>query len=105
MSPANGGPSIAGNRQVTLGGGNLASSLMETIQVTDIGNVTVSSANAENLQMAVDPTTGQFSGSFTHPALNKAIKFNGVLLQLDGSGSGYFLGNSASGFVVLEPTP
>ena len=78
---------------------------METIQVSDVGSVTVSSANAENLQMVVDPTTGQFSGSFTHPALNKTIKFNGVLLQLDGSGPGYFLGNSASGFVILEPTP
>jgi hypothetical protein len=37
--------------------------------------------------------------------LGKTVTFNGLVLQLDGTGAGYFLGNSASGFVVFEPTP
>ena len=105
VSPANGGPSLAGDRQLTLDGGNLISSIVATVQVSEAGSVTVSPPNTENLQVKLQIAKGQFSGSFTHPVLNKTIKFNALMLQLDGTGSGYFLGNSASGSVVLEPTP
>ena len=105
VSPTNGGPSVAGTNVVMLGGGNLVSSIVETVLVSDVGSVAVFSPNAENLQMKIRTTTGQFSGSFTHPVLGKTVTFNGLVLQLDGTGAGYFLGNSASGFVVFEPTP
>jgi hypothetical protein len=105
VSPTESGPSAAGNRQVTLGGGNLASNIVETVLVTDVGAVIVSPPNPENLQMKIQTKTGQFSGSFTHPVLGKTVHFNGLVLQLDGTGAGYFLGSSASGFVVFEPTP
>ncbi len=105
LSPTESGPSAAGNRQVTLGGGNLASSIVETVQVTDVGAVIVPPPNTENLQMKIQTRTGQFSGSFTHPVLGKTVNFNGLVLQPDGTGAGYFLGNSASGFVIFEPTP
>jgi PKD repeat protein len=105
VSPTESGPSVAGNRQVTLGGGNLASSIVETVQVTDAGAVLVPPPNPENLQIEIQTTTGQFSGSFTHPVLGRTVSFNGLVLQGDGTGAGYFLGSSASGFVVLEPTP
>jgi hypothetical protein len=105
VSPANGGPSVATTNVVTLGGGNLVSSIVETVLVSDVGSVTVSSPNAQHLQMKLQTATGQFSGTFTHPVLNKTVNFNGLLLQLDGTGSGYFLGTNASGFVVFEPTP
>jgi hypothetical protein len=101
----NGSPSVAGIKVVTLGGGNLVSSIVETVRVSDVGSVDIFPPNAENLQMTLQTATGQFSGSFTHPVLNKTINFNGLVLQLDGSGGGYFLGVNASGFVVFEPTP
>jgi PKD repeat protein len=105
VSPSTGGPSPAGNRQITLGGGNLASNIVKTAVVGDSGNVTVSTPNSENVQLKLQPTTGQFSGSFKHPWLNKTISFKGVLLQLDNSGAGYFLGTNESGYVIFEPPP
>ena len=105
LSPVDNGPSAAGNRQVTLGGGNLVSSIVETVLVTDVGAVIVPPPNPENLQMKIQTATGQFSGSFTHPGLGRTVNFNGLVLQLDGSGAGYFLGSNTSGFVVFEPTP
>ena len=78
---------------------------METVTVTEAGSIVVPPPNTENLQIKLQTATGLFSGSFTHPVLNKTIKFNGLTLQLDGTGAGYFLGTDASGFVVLEPTP
>ncbi len=105
VSPANGGTSVAGTNVVALGGGDLVSSIVTTAVVNDVGGVSVSPPNPENVQLRVQPKTGQFSGSFTHPVLNKTIKFSGLMLQLDGTGAGYFLGADASGFVVIEPTP
>jgi PKD repeat protein len=105
VSPADGGPSIVTTNVVTLGGGNLASSIVATVLVSDVGSVTVLPPNTENLQLKLLPATGQFSGSFTHPQLNKTIPFNGLVLQPDDNGAGYFLGNSASGFVIFEPSP
>jgi hypothetical protein len=105
VSPADSGPSAAGNRLVTLGGGNLVSSIVETVLVTDVGAVIVPSPNTENLKIKIQTKTGQFSGSFTHPVLGKTVNFNGLVLQLDGTGAGYFLGSSSSGFVIFEPTP
>ncbi|MGA2138334.1 MAG: glycosyl hydrolase family 28 protein [Verrucomicrobiia bacterium] len=99
-------PSSAGiNGLVTLGGGNLESSIVKTVFVYATGKVTVLSPNSENVQMNFQPTTGQFSGSFTHPALNTTIGFTGLALQFRGDAAGYFLGASESGFVTFEPTP
>ena len=105
VSPSAGGPSPAGNRQITLGGGNLASNIVKAAVVGASGDVTVSAPNSENLQLKLQLATGQFSGSFTHPQLNKTISFKGVLLQLDNFGAGYFLGTNETGFVTIEPTP
>jgi hypothetical protein len=88
-----------------LGGGNLVGSIVATVLVSDVGSVTVLPPNDENLQMKLQTTSGQLGGSFTHPVLNKTINFNALVLQLDGTGSGYFLGTNASGFVVVEPIP
>jgi hypothetical protein len=93
------------NRQVTLGGGNLGANIVKAVFVYETGNVVLSSANSENLQMKIKPATGQFSGSFTHPLLNKTINFAGSMLRFDDEGAGYFLGSNESGFVIIEPIP
>jgi hypothetical protein len=105
VSPSAGGPSPTGSRQVALGGGNLISNIVESVTVDALGNITVSSVNSEKLKLKLQPTTGQFSGSFTDPSLNKTIGFKGLMLQLDGSGAGYFLGTKQSGYITIAPVP
>ena len=105
VPPADNGPEPSGTRQVTLTGGNLVGSLVETAVVNSVGHVSVSPPNNVNLQMKLNPSTGLFSGSFTHPVLNKTVKFNGSSLQLDGSGAGLFRGSDETGSVILELAP
>ena len=105
VSPKSGGPSIAGSRQLTLGGGNLQSNLVKSIVISAQGNVTVTPAGADNLTLKVQPTTGQFSGGFVNPDVGKTTKFSGLVLQPDNSGGGYFLGASQTGFIVFGPAP
>jgi PKD repeat protein len=95
----------AGNRQITLDGGNLASSIVETVTVDAVGHVMVLPPNNESLTMTLQLKTGQFSGSFTHPALNETIDFKGAVLQNSNAGAGHFFGTNESGSVILEPTP
>ena len=105
VSVADGGPSPAGAVVITLGSGNLFSNVVESGTMDGAGNVTITSANEADVKLKLQPTTGQFSGSFLHPVLGRTIGFNGVMLQGDGSGGGYFLGSSGSGFVTFEPSP
>ena len=55
--------------------------------------------------MKLQPAAGKFSGSFTHPSLNKAISFKGLVLQIGSAGAGYFLGANESGYVTIWPVP
>jgi uncharacterized repeat protein (TIGR03803 family) len=105
VSPTAGGPSVATNAVLTLGGGNLASNIVKNIAIDAAGNVTVSPVGDDNLTLLITPTTGQFSGSFSSAGSHKAIAFNGLLLQIDHSGAGFFLGTNQSGFVLIEPSP
>ena len=105
VSPKNGGPSIAGNEQLTLGGGNLQSNLVKSVVITANGGVTVSPAGSDELTLKINPTTGQFSGSFLNPAVGKTTKLGGLFLQTDDSAAGFFLGTNQTGFVIFEPVP
>ena len=105
VSPTAGGPSVATNAQLTLGGGNLTSNIVKDIVIDAAGNVTVSPAGADNLTLLVIPKTGQFIGSFLNTTTHKTVGLNGLLLQINSSGAGFFLGTDQSGFAVIEPTP
>jgi PKD repeat protein len=98
-------PGATPNRLVTLDGGNLTTNIVKSVYVYDVGNVVVLSPNNENLQLRLNPSTGQFSGSFTHPLLNKTVGFKGMALRFDGMWVGYFLGANSTGYVLVEPTP
>jgi endonuclease/exonuclease/phosphatase family metal-dependent hydrolase len=100
-----GAPSASPDRRITLGGGNLAAIIVKSVYVYDMGDVVVLSPNGENLKIRLDPATGQLSGSFTHPVLNKTINFKGVALEFDGRWAGYFPGADLTGYVLVEPTP
>ena len=100
------GLSVAGTNVVTLGGGNLASNIVNTVAVDASGNVTVLTPGSDELALFVVPGTGQFGGNFIDKTLNKlSIPFNGELLQTNHFGGGLFLGTNESGFVTIVPAP
>jgi uncharacterized repeat protein (TIGR03803 family) len=105
VPPADGGPSIAGSEELTLGGGNLESNLVKNIVIEANGNVTVSPTGDDQLKLKINPTTGQFSGGFLNPAVGKTSKLGGLLLQSDNSGAGFFQGTNQTGFVIFVPSP
>jgi uncharacterized repeat protein (TIGR03803 family) len=105
ISPKDSGPSIAGNEQLTLGGGNLQSNLVKSVVIAANGSVTVSPVGSDKLTLKINPITGQLSGGFLNPAVGKTAKLSGFLLQTNNSAAGFFLGTNQSGFVTLEPVP
>ena len=95
-----------GNALLTLGYGNLTGVLSNLVTVASNNTVTVLSGNVTNLTLKLTPKTGLFRGGFRHPVTGKTTKFQGVVLQLQNFGAGYFLGTNESGFVTFElPTP
>ena len=80
-----GGPTVAGNAQVTLGGGNLSSNIVKSVVIDSNGVVTVSNPGPDNLALSITPSTGLFSGGFTNLDINKIEFFTGYLLQTNRS--------------------
>jgi hypothetical protein len=105
VSPSDGGPSIAGSGQLTLGGGNMPSNLVKSVVISSNGTVTVSPPDNDQLILTILPQTGQFRGSFFNAAINKNVTFNGLVLQSDNSGAGLFAGTNRTGFFTLVPDP
>ncbi|MGC8887566.1 MAG: PQQ-binding-like beta-propeller repeat protein [Verrucomicrobiia bacterium] len=56
-----------------------------------------------NLSLSIDAETGVFKGSFVHPTTKKAVKYEGVVLQKRGWGSGFFNCEGKSGLVFIAP--
>jgi hypothetical protein len=105
VSPSKGGPTVAGNAQVNLGGGNMPSNLVKSVVVSSNGTVTVSSPDSDQLFLAMNPNTGEIIGSFFNAAIHKTVTLNGLLVQSDGSGAGLFQGTNRTGFFTLVPGP
>jgi hypothetical protein len=105
VRPVNFSPSFSGNAQLTLGGGNLGTDIVKDVYIDAKGDVAFAFVNDENVQMKLNPATGQFSGSFTHPTLTETIIFKGLVLQIDKTGAGYFVGSSETGFAVIQLLP
>jgi PKD repeat protein len=105
VRPVNSGPSFSGNGQLTLGDGNLGADIVYDLYIDAKGNVSFTFENHENVQMNLNPATGQFSGSFTHSTLNRTVTFRGLVLQPDKTGAGYFMGTGETGFAVIELLP
>jgi hypothetical protein len=86
--------------QLSLTNGNLAQSITNQIvlgadnQATDPGGD----------KLTFKPSSGLFKGSVMNPATGKPITVNGVVLQNQHFGAGYFLGTTESGSVLLTPT-
>ena len=86
---------------VRLTGGNLAFDLADGVTISSKNKV--ESSTDSKLKLTLNWAQGSFKGSMPNPATGKAVKFNGVILQNQPVGSGYFLGPTQSGNVLLTP--
>ena len=96
ISPKDGGPSIAGNGQLTLGGGNLESNLVKSVVIAANGTVTVSPIGSDKLTLKINPTTGQFSGSFLNPSCWQGLEAQRFFLADQQFGGGILPGNKSN---------
>jgi hypothetical protein len=86
---------------LVLEGGDLSGSLTNT-GVTLVKNRALFTTNACNLTLTANPASGTFTGSFLAPGTTRKTKFNGVFLQRQNIGVGWFLGSSHSGSITVE---
>jgi len=83
---------------VILSGGNLANPITTGVSVS---GTSVSSTNG--LSLKISAVKGTLKGSFANPAGKGTIPFNGVFLQNQDFGSGYFPGTNQSGRIYFDP--
>jgi hypothetical protein len=86
--------------QTMLTGGNLAAPIVNDVSVGPDNKVTNLSTN--KLTLTITTKTGSFKGTVVDPATGKTVKYNGVLFQKDGTGSGSFFGTDQSGKVTIS---
>jgi hypothetical protein len=91
------------NGAVAFIGGNLAEPLTNSITLGPGSKVTNNSSN--KLTLTITAKTGLFKGSVTPPGSTRPIAFQGVLVQTNNTGSGFFAGTNRVGQVRVEAAP
>ncbi len=86
--------------QLWLANGNLANSFTNQIALDSASKVTSTNAT---LKVTITTSTGAVKGTVANPAGGKPISFNGVILQKQNSGGGFFTGTTQTGRVFLGP--
>ena len=100
-SKAGAGPALNwpdGKGELLLEGGGLTSSLSIPLQFNSNNRVT---SSGQKLNLSINGTTGLFKGTIFDGG--KPLQFQGVVLQGENRGYGFFLGSSQSGQVLLAP--
>lgn len=85
--------------QILLENGNLLPSITNALSIDTNNKIT----GTNKLAVAFTTATGAFHGSVINPDTGKPIAVNGVLLQKQNVGFGYFLGTNQTGGVFLGP--
>jgi len=88
--------------QIWLANGNLASSFTNGIAIDSASKVT--STNSL-VKVTITTATGLFKGTVPNPAGGKPISVNGVVLQNQNFGGGFFTGTTQTGRVFIGPEP
>lgn len=102
VAPASGTRVLAlTNTVMVLEGGNLSAPLTSGVVLSDLNKVTVDMPNPQKLSLTPTPGSGSFKGSFIHPQTGKSTTLNGVLLQKQNLGAGFFPGTNQSGRVFF----
>jgi hypothetical protein len=86
---------------VVLNGGNLTTDITNAVTVSVNNRVTPSTADGWTLTLNV--SQGWFKGRAVPAGADPIVQFNGVLLQNQNAGSGFFLGTNQSGKVTFGP--
>ncbi len=92
------------NGVLHLSAGNLPTSLTNPIVINGL-KVSFPAGNSATLSVALQATTGDFTGSFRRPPLNTLTSFRGKWLRAYGWGAGWFTGTNESGLILIEPAP
>ena len=93
-----------GNATLTLAGGNLpAPGLMKQLVIGPNNRVTVQPAGADKMEIKLKPS-GELSGNFIHPVTGRKTTLSGAALRDPSEASGFFLGSSESGLLLVQPT-
>jgi hypothetical protein len=99
--PWNGSPILdLANATIVLTGGDLVRGITNSIAL-NYGNHVVN-LGPSPLSLSFSASWGTFSGRVVNPANGQSIPFQGVVLQDQNSGCGYFLGPDQSGLVLLS---
>lgn len=85
--------------QILLENGNLLPGITNALSIDTNNKIT----GTNKLAVAFTTATGAFHGSVINPDTGKPIAVNGVLLQKQNVGFGYFLGTNQTGRVTLGP--
>jgi hypothetical protein len=88
------------NGQVWLANGNLSSSFTNQITLDSASKVTSTNST---LKLTITTASGLFKGSILNPDTGKTTTINGVVLQKQNFGGGFFIGTSQTGRVFLGP--
>jgi hypothetical protein len=91
---------IPGGGPLSLSNGNLLNSFTTQIALDSASKVTSTNST---LKLTITTTTGLFKGSIANPEGGKPISFNGVVLQKQNFGGGFFLGTDQAGRVFFGP--
>lgn len=86
---------------ITWKGGNLPHPVTNWITLGTTG--TIDLHGATNATVKLNLTSGTIQGTLWHPALNKSVPFNGVILKDEATATGYFLGTNQTGAFSLSP--
>jgi len=90
--------------QLSLTNGNLPQSITNQIALgPDMRATDQSATNQSADKLTFKTSSGLFKGSVMNPETGKPIAINGVVLQNQNFGAGFFLGTTESGSVLLSP--
>ena len=91
------------NSELQLGAGDLEPAVVQAATLTPKNLVTVTAPVLKLLKITITPSTGRFSGSFTHPLTKTTSTIGGVIFQKQNAGFGFFLGKDESGYTSFAP--
>ncbi len=85
--------------QVWLANGNLTQSFTNQIVLGANNKVT----GTNKLSLAITSASGLFKGTVPNPVSGKSVSFQGIILEKQNFGGGFFLGTNQSGRVFIGP--
>jgi uncharacterized protein YkwD len=110
VAPSKGTPALAvnpaeANSALRLSAGDLAAEVNQSTTLLPNNRVVIAAPVLPKLALTLTPSTGRFTGLFTHPATKTTRRISGVILQNENSARGFFLGDregGAASFISAE---